>query len=704
VSAKPKYEKPGSIVELATRLSDLGYWPVPIPAGHKGPTIEGWQNLRLAFDTIPDYFTAPQMLVGVLHVNLLALDVDVYDADLSREIAAEAFRRWPTALERIGQEPKTAIILRMDEPGFKVRNTLKAERITDDGEVIEAQVEVRSVTRQMVAYGRHPDTGNVYRWTRGELWETPRGDLPEATQADVQSFRDWCDDRIREWAGIPKDNVVHMADHTRREDAPPSEAAFMEALSYLPASCPYDDWLRGLMGIHEFFGGSAHGLNVAHQWSSPYPHYSRAEVDAKWRSFEVGKGVSHRSIFHMARTHGADLSAIARKHAEPQRKHAAPDLSDFAPVAASAPVRGAIIIPGAAEERAAARLEWFEDIEPALTDTYLVKNLIGAGTLSAVYGPSNSGKTFFVMDLLFHIAAGIPWRGRRVNRAAVLYLAAEGGQGIKNRVAALKRHTGVTTLPFAIRRAGLDLLQDEADIRAVCELAQEVRERSGEERLVIAVDTLSRAMAGGDENAAQDMTALIRNIDAIREATGAHIVLVHHTGKDAARGARGHSSLRAALDTEIELQAEGDWRCAFVSKQRDYQGGEEFPFSLKSIPLGMDQDGDEVTSCVVTEAEEDASRKARKGLGGNQKIIFETFCQMLGEGLGKPNPAGVGLPDQGTFWTVPMDDLRHHSTGKFSGSNPREAWRTAWKGLTEDRGLFFAASGLVWCSDKKVKQ
>lgn len=687
----PKYDKPADIIACATRLSDLGYWPVPIPAGHKGPVISGWQNLRLNFETVPEHFTNAA-LVGVLHVNVLALDIDVYDPALAQELADEAFRRWPAALERIGQAPKTAVFLRMEEPGFKIPATVKATH--NDGNA-PAQVDVRSVSRQIVAYGRHPETKQPYRWPRGELWATPWGDLPEARREEIQDYRDWADQRIRDWAGLKSDNVYSLSNHPRRkEDEPPIEAAFLEALSYIPADCPYEDWLRGLMGLHEFYAGSSEGLARAHEWSAPYAHYSAREVDQKWRSFEVGRGVSYRTIFHMARQNGADLSEIARKHKQERKSPPDIDLSDFKAAQA------ATIRPSTSEGRTTA-LEWFEDIEPALTDTYLVKNLIAADTLSAVYGPSNSGKTFFVMDLLFHIAAGKEWRGRRVRQAAVLYLAAEGGQGIKNRIAALKKHTGVKALPLALRRAGLDLLQDEADIRTVCELAQEVRGKSGLDHLVIAVDTLSRAMAGGDENSAQDMTALIRNIDAIRETINAHIILVHHTGKDTARGARGHSSLRAALDTEIELQADGEYRCAFVSKQRDYQGGEEFPFQLQSVLLGMDQDGDDVTSCVVAEAEEDPTRTARKGLGGNQKIIAETFDQMLAEGFGKPNPGGVGFPDPGRFWTVSMENLREHATGKFSGSNPREAWRTAWKGLTEDRGLFRMASGLCWALDRK---
>ena len=238
------------------------------------------------------------------------------------------------------------------------------------------------------------------------------------------------------------------------------------------------------------------------------------------------------------------------------------------------------------------------------------------------------------------------------------------------------------------------------------DLSAEVRAKLPEAPHLIVIDTLSRVMAGGDENSAADMTALIRNIDAIRENTGAHILTVHHTGKDAARGARGHSSLRAATDTEIEIMNEDGNRAAVVTKQRDHNGGETFAFGLKPVLLGHDQDGDEVSSCVIEVADAEDFRAAqtqKKGLGGNQKILADTFDQMLGEGLGRPNPGGVGLPDPGRFWCVPMEDFRTVAMGKMGASNKRGAFSEAWKALTDGRGLFCAASDLVWRTDRKVK-
>jgi hypothetical protein len=277
-------------------------------------------------------------------------------------------------------------------------------------------------------------------------------------------------------------------------------------------------------------------------------------------------------------------------------------------------------------------------------------------------------------------------------------------------MAALKQVHGEQDAVFALRRAGLDLLKQEADLQHVLDLATEVKQRGEGQPLVVVIDTLSRIMAGGDENSAADMTALIRNIDAIREAIQCHIVLVHHTGKDTARGARGHSSLRAATDTEIEVGVFGEEddqaRAAMVTKQRDNAGGETFAFALRSVSLGIDQDGDEVSSCVIETTDEQefrAAKAAKRALGGNQKIIADTFEQMIGEGLAKPNPGGVGFPEGGKFHTVRLDDLRIHSQGKFDSNNPRDSWKTAWTALTEKRKLFCVAGGLTWRVDRRIR-
>lgn len=110
-------------------------------------------------------------------------------------------------------------------------------------------------------------------------------------------------------------------------------------------------------------------------------------------------------------------------------------------------------------------------------------------------------------------------------------------------------------------------------------------------------------MAGAEENSSEAMGSLVRHLDAIKAATGSTVAVVHHLGKDKERGARGHSLLKAAVDTEFEVSKSRDVLVLKVTKQRDLPFHNEIFFELDVVGLGRDEDGDVVTSCVVRPAD-----------------------------------------------------------------------------------------------------
>jgi len=265
-------------------------------------------------------------------------------------------------------------------------------------------------------------------------------------------------------------------------------------------------------------------------------------------------------------------------------------MSDFDNVT---PMRSdpALLKPKTKELLAAAT--WAGDYEPSLDRDYLVKGWLDKGTLTVVFGPSNVGKSFFALNLAHHISKGETWGNRRVNKGNVLYIAAEGGSSFPNRVSALDDPE------FWVIAAPVTFAGKASDAASMVEMVQHLASQTGRFDLIV-VDTLSRVMGDGDENTAPDIADLIKNLDALRRGTGSNIMLIHHTGKDVARGARGHSSLRAAVDTEIELtRDELGMITAEVTKQRDGPTGYKFDYSLRQIELGRDQDGDPVTTCLV---------------------------------------------------------------------------------------------------------
>ena len=246
----------------------------------------------------------------------------------------------------------------------------------------------------------------------------------------------------------------------------------------------------------------------------------------------------------------------------------------------------------------------FGEMQAHLKDGYSIKGLITPNSLVGIIGQSGSGKTFFATDLAMHAAAGRRWRFKNVRGGLVVYAALEGPVSAENRFVAARERSGFEkNIPLRLTPGPINL-RDANNVALLIEFIREAEALHGVKCSMVFVDTLSRALAGGDENGPEDMGALIGGADVVRLTTGAVVVLVHHVGKDESRGARGHSSLKAALDTEIEVTMRDKLHVATVTKQRDLPSGDQFPFRLTTVELGLDDDGDPVTSCVVEPVDE----------------------------------------------------------------------------------------------------
>jgi hypothetical protein len=226
---------------------------------------------------------------------------------------------------------------------------------------------------------------------------------------------------------------------------------------------------------------------------------------------------------------------------------------------------------------------------------YLVKSIIEPGDFSVLFGPSGGGKTFKALDIGHGIATGRERvLGRRVKQAPVLLCALEGARGLAKRVEAINRELGPAPDLFVYRKS-LVLFQNEALERRLVATVQNIGAR------LVIIDTLSRTMAGGDENGPADMTAMISVFGRIATDTGAHVMVVHHTGKDESRGSRGHNSLKGAADVEIEVTGDAGEHIVRLAKVKDGADGERIAFRLRVVQLGVDDEGDDITTCVVEE-------------------------------------------------------------------------------------------------------
>lgn len=260
-------------------------------------------------------------------------------------------------------------------------------------------------------------------------------------------------------------------------------------------------------------------------------------------------------------------------------------------------------------------------------DDELIEGAVGRGAMVVLYGDSNCGKTFAAIDMGASVARGVDWLGRPTDGGLVVYLATESPASVQTRLRAYQRHHGLRVPGFVIVRSPINLYDGTADTEAIIGLIHELESEHGAKVALIFGDTLARLVAGANENSGEDMGIVVKNVDAIRTATGAAFVLIHHSGKDAARGARGWSGLRAATDTEIEVtvdEASGT-RTAEITKQRDLPGkGDRLGFRLLPVALGVNRWGTPRGSCVVepTAALTKAPRTKRMSAAAGAIIEF----------------------------------------------------------------------------------
>ena len=259
-----------------------------------------------------------------------------------------------------------------------------------------------------------------------------------------------------------------------------------------------------------------------------------------------------------------------------------------------------------------------------------VRGVLPAVGLAALYGPSASGKSFLAFDMAAAIAEGQRWFDCRVEAAPVVYAALEGEAGFKLRAQAWETSRG-RALPDGLRMMlqpfKLTDGQDVIDLAAVVPAGA-----------VVVVDTLNRAAPTADENSSRDMGEILEAAKTLQTLTRGLVVLVHHTGKNAAAGLRGHSSLFAAMDAAIEVSREGDRREWKVAKSKDGQDGAAHPFKLQVETLGVEETGEAITSCVVLRdtAAQDV-RAVKLPQGGNQRVVLDALRPLFKDGTtGKP--------------------------------------------------------------------
>lgn len=373
-----------------------------------------------------------------------------------------------------------------------------------------------------------------------------------------------------------------------------------ELLNKLPDDLHYEDWRNVGMAVHHETEGE--GFDIWHEWSMNSPKYTSQEYcQGKWLSFGINTSADYTTM-------GTILQMIREAGDETGFETASADEFEVLPM----PVGGKYRIQSWEEVRARPR-----------KTSWLIKGFLPKAVLGVMFGASTTGKSFVALDMACAIARGADWNGHRVTKGRVLYVVAEGADGFIQRMDAYDHQHGVEKREVDFIT---DMVPNLTEAAQVTDLIKDIKAREPYE--IIIMDTFAQMTAGINENSGEDMGTALEQCKRIARISGAMVLLIHHSGKDAAKGARGWSGLRAAADVELEVTRSDEVRAIKVTKLKDGRDGAEHGFKLVDIILGLDEDDDTITSCVV----EYGSASHGMPSGKNEVLLLTTLHELIGYG------------------------------------------------------------------------
>ena len=344
---------------------------------------------------------------------------------------------------------------------------------------------------------------------------------------------------------------------------------------------------------------------------------------------------------------------------------------------------------------------------------WMIDKVLPVGSFSALFGPPGSFKSFIALDIAEAIATGRTWMGNQVTeQGAVLYLCGEGFGGVGARIKAIKQHHGTEDgAPIYVIRHQLNLRSSVEDFNALMIAVENLVTELGINFKLIIIDTLARAFGGGNENDSSDMGSFISSCGRIQQIVqDCALMILHHSGKDATKGLRGHSSLLGAVDTELELIRFEDSMKGIIrtAKQKDGEDGTRIGFEMVSVelapPAGSLQIGEPITSLAVQASElgeyegNKKTGKSNAGSGRNQRMEMQCLLNVI-------KRSGILKYIESTQRNVvSLEDWRAELWSKMGCTDEdKSSFKMAWKRAKErlvDSEQGGIRDGFVWMQYK----
>ena len=315
----------------------------------------------------------------------------------------------------------------------------------------------------------------------------------------------------------------------------------------------------------------------------------------------------------------------------------------------------------------------------------IIKGVIVKGERSSWIGPPGSGKSALLANVAIHAADGPDWRGyRSKERVGVVYFALERGRLAKRRLMAHALQTGKLNLPLAVASGIINLLNSNC-VATIVDTIHTAEAHYGCPVGLIIIDTFNKGIAvgGGDEDKAKDQNIAAANLQQIQDVLSeVHIALIGHTGKDESRGARGSNAHMGDVDMMVQISVADDIRTATITKINDGAEGVLTRFKLEIVTLGQDEDGDDITTAIVSDHRLDTEKEnSRAKLSKSQRRAMELLERCVID-EGKPAPT-TEYPQR--VLVVPMERWRTTCiNGGLSPAGTKESADKAFRRAVRD--------------------
>jgi len=507
--------------KLSTTLIDNGYHLVPIPTGYKGPKGQEGKNWTTREYNKSFFRNCQSPGLGIKTGHIVAVDIDVRNLEVNKQIQDYCDTLYPGALKRIGNAPKIILMYRTEEPFQKLKSNTYLD---PDGN--KHEVEILAQGQQFVAFAQHPDTNQPYQWLdKTSPLDITAKDLPVITKGDVLDIINFFDSVIpTNWTLEKKHkentDTFSIDPLDIKKPLKVSLEDIKKDLTHIDPDQHYDDWIAVGMSLHHQFKGAEDGFLLWDEWSSrgkDYDMNEEGEMLMKWKSFRSNHQKTYATIKWMA------------KQVLDQKKTPKPEVGS-------------------------ALLHISDVISKLGPIDWLVKNYVENNTTGLFFGDPCSYKSFLAMDLALHVASGKTWNGNKVKQGSVIYIAGEGHGGFARRMKAweIENNMDVRDLPMYFTNKPVDFMDQEKAEEITLDIKETIK-RSGVPNLIV-IDTLARNFYG-DENSTGEMGLFISHInDHLRIPFECVVLIIHHSGHKEKGRARGSTALRGGVDFEYQVE------------------------------------------------------------------------------------------------------------------------------------------------------